>query len=210
MSDDRCDLLCLDLPTAERLRQRRLAAGTAEAAAARAQGLADPKRLHTCRGAARCRRALRLRPRLDRRAFPEPRLASREGVPGERARSLASRREDGDVRPDRGRARARGVRPGDSGCACLTRAPVSSNSRDPAFGRAGQARASCPGAGLGGIAWHVVEFAIAIGAGIAAGSIALIGFGADSLIEAFAGLVVSGCSPAPVAARAPRSVEPRS
>ena len=42
----------------------------------------------------------------------------------------------------------------------------------------------------GGIAWHVVEFAIALGAGIAAGSIALIGFGADSLVEAFAGLVV--------------------
>jgi divalent metal cation (Fe/Co/Zn/Cd) transporter len=42
----------------------------------------------------------------------------------------------------------------------------------------------------GGIAWHIIEFAIAIGAGIAAGSIALIGFGADSLIEAFAGLVV--------------------
>lgn len=42
----------------------------------------------------------------------------------------------------------------------------------------------------GGNAWHVVEFGIAIGAGIAAGSIALVGFGADSLIEAFAGLVV--------------------
>ena len=41
-----------------------------------------------------------------------------------------------------------------------------------------------------GIAWHVVEFAIAISAGIAAGSIALVGFGADSLIEAIAGLVV--------------------
>jgi divalent metal cation (Fe/Co/Zn/Cd) transporter len=42
----------------------------------------------------------------------------------------------------------------------------------------------------GGIAWHVVEFGIALGAGIAAGSIALIGFGADSLVEALAGLVV--------------------
>jgi divalent metal cation (Fe/Co/Zn/Cd) transporter len=42
----------------------------------------------------------------------------------------------------------------------------------------------------GGIAWHVVEFAIALAAGIAAGSIALIGFGADSLIEAVAGFVV--------------------
>jgi len=42
----------------------------------------------------------------------------------------------------------------------------------------------------GGIAWHIVEFAIAVAAGVAAGSIALIGFGADSLIEALAGLVV--------------------
>jgi divalent metal cation (Fe/Co/Zn/Cd) transporter len=42
----------------------------------------------------------------------------------------------------------------------------------------------------GGIAWHFVEFAIAIAAGLAAGSIALVGFGADSLIEAIAGFVV--------------------
>ncbi len=42
----------------------------------------------------------------------------------------------------------------------------------------------------GGIAWHFVEFLIALVAGIAAGSIALIGFGADSLIEALAGFVV--------------------
>jgi divalent metal cation (Fe/Co/Zn/Cd) transporter len=41
-----------------------------------------------------------------------------------------------------------------------------------------------------GIGWHMVEFGIALGAGIAAGSIALIGFGADSLVEAFAGFVV--------------------
>jgi divalent metal cation (Fe/Co/Zn/Cd) transporter len=42
----------------------------------------------------------------------------------------------------------------------------------------------------GGITWHFVEFLIALIAGIAAGSIALIGFGADSLIEALAGFVV--------------------
>ena len=42
----------------------------------------------------------------------------------------------------------------------------------------------------GGIGYHVVEFAVAILAGLSAGSIALIGFGADSLIEALAGLVV--------------------
>jgi divalent metal cation (Fe/Co/Zn/Cd) transporter len=41
-----------------------------------------------------------------------------------------------------------------------------------------------------GIAWHVAEAAIAIAAGLAATSIALIGFGADSLIESVAGLVV--------------------
>jgi divalent metal cation (Fe/Co/Zn/Cd) transporter len=42
----------------------------------------------------------------------------------------------------------------------------------------------------GGIAYHFAEFAVAVGAGVAAGSIALIGFGADSLIEALAGFVV--------------------
>lgn len=42
----------------------------------------------------------------------------------------------------------------------------------------------------GGNAWHVVEFAIAVGAGIAAGSIALIGFGFDSLIESLAGFII--------------------
>ena len=42
----------------------------------------------------------------------------------------------------------------------------------------------------GGIGWHFIEFAIAIGAGVAACSIALIGFGADSLIETIAGFIV--------------------
>jgi divalent metal cation (Fe/Co/Zn/Cd) transporter len=41
-----------------------------------------------------------------------------------------------------------------------------------------------------GNAWHVVEFAIAVGAGIAAGSVALVGFGIDSVIEAIAGGVI--------------------
>jgi divalent metal cation (Fe/Co/Zn/Cd) transporter len=42
----------------------------------------------------------------------------------------------------------------------------------------------------GGIGYHVLEAAVAVGAGLAAGSIALIGFGADSLIESVAGLIV--------------------
>jgi divalent metal cation (Fe/Co/Zn/Cd) transporter len=41
-----------------------------------------------------------------------------------------------------------------------------------------------------GIGWHAVEAAIAVGAGVAAGSIALVGFGADSVIESVAGVVL--------------------
>lgn len=42
----------------------------------------------------------------------------------------------------------------------------------------------------GGNVWHLVEFAIAVGAGIAAGSVALVAFGFDSAIEALAGGVI--------------------
>lgn len=45
MSDDRCDLLCLDLPKAERLRASRLPEERAYALAERAKALADPTRL---------------------------------------------------------------------------------------------------------------------------------------------------------------------
>jgi divalent metal cation (Fe/Co/Zn/Cd) transporter len=40
------------------------------------------------------------------------------------------------------------------------------------------------------LVWHVLEAAIAIAAGAIAGSVALVGFGADSLIEAAAGITV--------------------
>lgn len=42
----------------------------------------------------------------------------------------------------------------------------------------------------GGNIWHVIEFAIAVSAGIAAGSVALVGFGIDSVIEAMTGVVI--------------------
>lgn len=45
MSSDRCDLLCLDLLVAERLRADRLDAELAERRASYAAGLADPTRL---------------------------------------------------------------------------------------------------------------------------------------------------------------------
>jgi DNA-binding transcriptional ArsR family regulator len=45
LSDDRCDLLCLDLPLAETIRQGRLDTAEAELLAARARALGDPTRL---------------------------------------------------------------------------------------------------------------------------------------------------------------------
>lgn len=41
-----------------------------------------------------------------------------------------------------------------------------------------------------GLAWHGIEAAVALAAGIVAGSVALVGFGADSVIELMAGFVV--------------------
>jgi divalent metal cation (Fe/Co/Zn/Cd) transporter len=41
-----------------------------------------------------------------------------------------------------------------------------------------------------GIGWHGVEAAIGIVAGVVAGSIALVGFGGDSLVEALAGFIL--------------------
>jgi DNA-binding transcriptional ArsR family regulator len=45
MSEDGCELLCLDLQVAERLRKKRLAPEQADLAAAKARALADPTRL---------------------------------------------------------------------------------------------------------------------------------------------------------------------
>lgn len=41
-----------------------------------------------------------------------------------------------------------------------------------------------------GLGWHAIEASVAIAAGVIAGSVALVGFGADSVIELAAGLVV--------------------
>src|SRR6186997_684713 len=41
-----------------------------------------------------------------------------------------------------------------------------------------------------GVGWHGIEAGVAVGAGIVAGSIALVGFGADSLVESFAGFAL--------------------
>jgi divalent metal cation (Fe/Co/Zn/Cd) transporter len=62
-------------------------------------------------------------------------------------------------------------------------APLSDAERGPLVRRA----KSLAWLGLG---WHVVEAAVAIGAGAVAGSVALIGFGADSIVESIAALVL--------------------
>ena len=45
MSDERCDLLCIDAPRAEEIRGRMLGVGAVGEAAARARMLSDPTRL---------------------------------------------------------------------------------------------------------------------------------------------------------------------
>src|SRR3712207_3124779 len=45
VSQDRCDLICIDVPRAEAIRTRLLAESEALAAAERAKGLSDPTRL---------------------------------------------------------------------------------------------------------------------------------------------------------------------
>ena len=45
MAEDRCDLLCLDLPKAEAVRAAQPASAEVDIAAQRAKGLADPTRL---------------------------------------------------------------------------------------------------------------------------------------------------------------------
>ncbi len=68
--------------------------------------------------------------------------------------------------------------------------PALNASRCPHAGRTHQARAPGARARLGRDRLARGRVAVALGAGIAAGSIALIAFGADSVIEAFAGFVV--------------------
>ncbi len=45
MSNERCDLLCIDAPRAEAIRRARLDAGVASGAAEKARALSDPTRL---------------------------------------------------------------------------------------------------------------------------------------------------------------------
>jgi divalent metal cation (Fe/Co/Zn/Cd) transporter len=63
-------------------------------------------------------------------------------------------------------------------------APALTAGRRAALGRRAQAIAGAS------VAYNVVEAVVAVSAGAAAGSIALIGFGLDSVVEVFSGLVI--------------------
>jgi len=55
------------------------------------------------------------------------------------------------------------------------------------------------------VGWNALEGLVAIASGLVAGSIALLGFGADSYVEVFAGVVVlCGWPPSAAAVRFPR------
>ena len=75
------------------------------------------------------------------------------------------------------------ARPGDLPVLPTTAKPRAEAPRSRAIGRA----RLLAWVGLG---WHAVEAAVAIAAGVIASSIALVGFGADSLIELLAGVIV--------------------
>lgn len=65
----------------------------------------------------------------------------------------------------------------------------SSNSCTDALERSANARAGRR-LELFTLSWNVIEAAVAIGAGLLAGSVALVGFGADSVIESLSGAVL--------------------
>ena len=93
--DETCDLLCLDLPKAERVRAASARGRRAGGWAAGAKALGDPTRLAIALALA-CRRArLRLRPRLDRRPRRAPRLPPRPAA--RRRPALARSERDGKM-----------------------------------------------------------------------------------------------------------------
>ncbi len=95
MPSDRCELLCLDLSTAERLRQGRLDLASAELAAGGARALGDTTRLTLAAALTEVEELCVCDLALDRRAVAEPRLASRTDPL--RAHGIVRSRRDGKM-----------------------------------------------------------------------------------------------------------------
>jgi DNA-binding transcriptional ArsR family regulator len=168
VADDRCDLLCLDLPRAEEIR-RELDVAAAGRAAVTAKALGDPTRLTIAM-------ALRVGEELCVCDLGWITMKA-ENLVGHHLRALR----------EAGLARSR--RAGKIVFYSLTTLPVpvpggpDSSERDRLIGCA-------KALSWLSLAWMTVEGAVAITAALIAGSVALLGFGIDSAIEALASVIV--------------------
>src|SRR5262245_13211638 len=125
----------------------------------------------------------------------EPRRGSCPCAPSRRPGSVAPRGQDGPARAHRCGPRGPASSDGADGMSAAFELPVSQNAPPPAR--------TAPGADTVerlarrarwlswlSLAWMTVEGAVALAAGVAAGSIALVGFGLDSAVEGFASVII--------------------
>ena len=177
-----CDLLCLDLPKAEAIRAQQLEPAAAERAVVGAQALADRTRLHIASALARtdelCGCDIAWITGRSQKLVSHHLKLLRQARPGR----LATRRQDRLLLADRVRPLAAGRRSGGAGVIA----------QELAAPRADYMRAVRRVKQLSwlSLVWMCAEGAIAIAAGVVAGSIALVGFGLDSAIEGFASLII--------------------
>src|SRR5437764_7460415 len=126
---------------------------------------------------------------MDRRTRAEPRLSSHAGAATSWSRSSAAGRQDGDVLAHASGAfiARRGASPHPGGGVTIERAPP-----PVAVGGHTRARLVRRAKWLSwlSLGWMTVEGAVAVMAGIVAGSVALVGFGVDSAIEGIASVIV--------------------
>ena len=95
MTNDRCDLLCLDAPRAEDIRKRLLSGEAAYDAAEKAKALSDPTRLRLAAALREGGGAVRVRPLVDR--WGARRTSSRTISRALRSRRLVRSRKDGKL-----------------------------------------------------------------------------------------------------------------
>src|SRR4051812_42404884 len=138
---------------------------------------------------------MRMRPGVGLREVGDTRVASRARPACSRACALAPRREDGDVRADRPRPGAArgGTCPARGGPGVsapeltVTRSPSSTSGRNADWLRSARHARLLSWLSLG---WMTAEGAVGIVAGIAAGSVALVGFGLSSPVEGPGSVIV--------------------
>jgi hypothetical protein len=130
-----------------------------------------------------------MRPGLDLLSRPEPRLTPSEAAPLAPVGHIPEKRQTGHVLAyGRGKVAPAGRvgREGD----LVSGQPLRLLRKLPGIGERERLVRWAKLLAWLGVGWHGVEAAIAVGAGVVAGSIALVGFGADSLIESLAGIIL--------------------